>query len=72
MDEIKFSDRRLADNSFQGKGETWGMKAQRDLGKVTGDRFRHEKTKKKRGTYQGRGIDFGVRSVPLEDDEDML
>jgi len=60
----------LADNSFFAKGETWGAKAQSVLGKVKGDRFRHEKTKKKRGTYKGSGISMDIKSVPLDNSED--
>jgi hypothetical protein len=42
------------------------------LGKVKGDRFRHEKTKKKRGTYKGMGIDMNIKSIPLDDDDDTM
>jgi len=69
-DATNFKNDRLADNSFAGKGETWGNKAAQDLGKVKGDRFRREKTKKKRGTYKGTGIDFKVKSVPLDSEDE--
>jgi len=51
-EEIEFTDNRLADNSFATKGETWGNKASKDLIAVRGDRFRHEKTKKKAWVIQ--------------------
>ena len=35
----------------------WGFKAQQVLGAVRGRDFRHEKTKKKRGSYKGGAID---------------
>jgi hypothetical protein len=38
---------------------------------VRGKDFRHEKTKKKRGTYRGGGINTGaVNSVKLDSDTD--
>jgi len=36
---------------------------------VQGDRFRHEKTKKKRGSYKGGPISFGVNSVKLTESD---
>ncbi|KAL6763959.1 hypothetical protein V8C86DRAFT_3022592 [Haematococcus lacustris] len=47
------------DNSYEGTfGEAgWGYKAQQVLGAVRGKDFRHEKTKKKRGSYRGGNID---------------
>jgi hypothetical protein len=39
----------------------WGHKAQQILGQVRGKDFRHEKTKKKRGSYMGGKIDVGAR-----------
>lgn len=35
----------------------WGFKAQQVLAAVRGKDFRHEKTKKKRGSYKGGNID---------------
>jgi len=67
----------LANNSYLAKGgDTWGVKAQEDLGKVKGDRFKHEKTKKKRGSYRGGIINSAaINSVPLcsdsEEGEDL-
>jgi hypothetical protein len=52
--------------------DTWGDKANQILGAVKGDRFRSEKTKKKRGSYMGRGIDDAIHSIPLSDDEDDI
>jgi len=58
----------LRDNSFHAKDETYGAKANRDLSIVKGKGFRHEKTKKKRGTYKSGGhIDSGkVNSIKFE------
>ena len=52
-------DKALADNTYAGTyGESgWGAKASAILSKVKGKDFRHEKTKKKRGTYRGGTID---------------
>eukprot|EP01126_Amoeba_proteus_P037153 TRINITY_DN3813_c0_g2_i1.p2 TRINITY_DN3813_c0_g2~~TRINITY_DN3813_c0_g2_i1.p2 ORF type:complete len:122 (+),score=33.35 TRINITY_DN3813_c0_g2_i1:487-852(+) len=69
-DSTQFIDRRLANNSFSSKGETWGASAAYTLGKVKGDRFRHEKTKKKRGTYKGSGIDLQPKSITLDSDDE--
>jgi hypothetical protein len=46
------------DNSYVGTfgASGWGFKAQQILGKVRGKDFRHEKTKKKRGSYKGGEI----------------
>jgi len=63
-DDIEFQDERLKDNSFWSKGgDSWGQKANEDLIKTRGKDFRHAKTKKKKGTYRGGAIDFGVNSV---------
>jgi len=45
-------------------GDEWARRANQDLKDVKGDRFRHEKTKKKRGSYKGGGnsISMGVHS----------
>jgi uncharacterized protein YPO0396 len=47
------------DNTYEGTfGEGGvGWKAQAVLGQVKGDRFRHEKNKRKRSTYRGGLID---------------
>ncbi|KAF0293898.1 Nucleolar and coiled-body phosphoprotein 1 [Amphibalanus amphitrite] len=51
---------QLADNSFEAKSGavgSWGERANRDLKFTRGKGFRHEKTKKKRGSYSGGQID---------------
>ena len=49
----------------------WGFKAQQILGQVRGKDFRHEKTKKKRGTYRGGSIDPTARfSYKFSDSDD--
>ena len=48
-----------------GKGTEWGAKANEHLSIVKGKGFRHEKTKKKRGSYRGGSLETGVRSIPL-------
>lgn len=62
---------RLGDNTYVGTfgAAGWGSKANDILSKVRGKDFRHEKTKKKRGTYRGGAIDFAVNSIKLGDDE---
>lgn len=54
--------------AFGGAG--WGAKASNTLLQVRGKDFRHEKTKKKRGTYRGGAIDGGVNSIKLGGDDD--
>ncbi|CAA7394009.1 unnamed protein product [Spirodela intermedia] len=74
VDAVKFADDRLQDNSYWAKAgaETgYGAKAQEILGQVRGRDFRHEKTKKKRGSYRGGQIDFQSHSVKFQySDED--
>lgn len=49
----------------------WGFKAQQVLGAVRGKDFRHEKTKKKRGSYKGGNIDPHARfSYKFESDDE--
>ncbi|PSC68366.1 Nucleolar and coiled-body phospho 1 [Micractinium conductrix] len=63
------------DNSYVGTfGQNgWGWKAQEVLGKVRGKDFRHEKTKKKRGSYKGGEIDPHARcSYKFEDSDNDL
>lgn len=62
---------RLQDNSFEAKVNSygsWGEKANRDLKFTKGKSFRHEKTKKKRGTYKGGAIDTSVCSIKFDSD----
>ncbi|KAK9803655.1 hypothetical protein WJX72_008580 [[Myrmecia] bisecta] len=58
------------DNSYRAQyGEDgYGLKAQEILGQVRGRDFRHEKTKKKRGSYRGGLIDDNIRSFKFESD----
>lgn len=74
VDEVVFSDERLKDNSYwakDGAEDGYGAKAQDVLGQVRGRDFRHEKTKKKRGTYRGGQIDLQSHSVKFNySDED--
>jgi len=65
--------RSLADNTYAGTFGSggWGAKASEVLVKVRGKDFRHEKTKKKRGTYRGGLIDaHAINSVRLDDGDD--
>ncbi|XP_011620761.1 suppressor protein SRP40 isoform X2 [Amborella trichopoda] len=66
VEEVKFVDDRLQDNSYWGKDGAdsgYGAKAQEILGQVKGKDFRHEKTKKKRGSYRGGQIDLQSHSI---------
>ncbi|XP_042016622.1 nucleolar and coiled-body phosphoprotein 1-like isoform X2 [Salvia splendens] len=66
IDEVEFVDDRLQDNSYWAKdgAETgYGAKAQEVLGQVKGRGFRHEKTKRKRGSYRGGQMDLQSHSV---------
>ncbi|KAL9250499.1 Nucleolar and coiled-body phosphoprotein 1-like protein [Drosera capensis] len=65
-EEVEFIDERLQDNSYwakDGADSGYGAKAQEILGQVKGRDFRHEKTKKKRGSYRGGLIDLQSHSV---------
>ncbi|CAN6352380.1 unnamed protein product [Urochloa humidicola] len=73
LEDVKFADERLQDNSYWAKGgaETgYGAKAQEVLGQVRGRGFRHEKTKKKRGTYRGGQIDLQTHSIKFDNSDD--
>lgn len=66
VDEVEFKDDRLKDNSYWAKDGAdigYGAKAQEVLGQVKGRDFRHEKTKKKRGSYRGGTIDLQSHSI---------
>ncbi|CAN6552058.1 unnamed protein product [Malus baccata var. baccata] len=73
-DEVEFVDEKLRDNSYWAKDGAeigYGAKAQEILGQVRGRDFRHEKTKKKRGSYRGGQIDQQSHSVKFNySDED--
>lgn len=47
---------------------SWGEKAHKDLIVTKGKSFRHEKTKKKKGSYAGGNIDQGVYSIKFDSD----
>ena len=60
---------RLADNTYNGTfgAAGWGYRANEVLAKVKGKDFRHEKTKKKRGSYRGGKIEtFAVNSFKFD------
>ena len=52
----------------KGASGSWGEKANKDLIVTRGKGFKHEKTKKKRGSYQGGQIDTGVHSIKFDSD----
>lgn len=67
-EEVEFLDPRLMDYSHESKGDDdWGNKANQILSAVRGKDFRHEKTKKKRGTYKGGRITQQVNSIKFDD-----
>ncbi|KAL2492855.1 LisH domain-containing protein [Abeliophyllum distichum] len=73
VDEVKFVDERLQDNSYWAKDGAeigYGAKAQEILGQVRGRDFRHEKTKKKRGSYRGGQIDLQSHSIKFNYSEE--
>lgn len=47
---------------------SWGEKAYQDFNSTRGKGFRHEKTKKKKGSYTGGVIDTAVHSVKFDSD----
>jgi len=53
-------DPRLADNSANSSFDTRSAKATEDLIVTKGKSFRHEKTKKMRGSYKGGPFNTGV------------
>uniref|UniRef100_A0AC34FMN1 Srp40 C-terminal domain-containing protein n=1 Tax=Panagrolaimus sp. ES5 TaxID=591445 RepID=A0AC34FMN1_9BILA len=59
----------VRDNSYQNKADPWGAQAHDDLKRVQGKNFRHEKTKKKRGTYAGGKISLEVNSIKFADSD---
>lgn len=73
VDEVAFTDSRLEDNSYwakDGAESGYGAKAQEILGQVRGRDFRHEKTKKKRGSYRGGLIDLQSHSIKFNYSDD--
>ncbi|ONI27184.1 hypothetical protein PRUPE_1G073000 [Prunus persica] len=72
-EEVEFIDEKLRDNSYWAKDGAeigYGAKAQEVLGQVRGRDFRHEKTKKKRGSYRGGQIDQQSHSVKFNYDDE--
>lgn len=64
-------DARVANNSFdakKGAAGDWGEKANDVLKFTKGKSFRHEKTKKKRGSYCGGAISTQINSIKFESD----
>ncbi|KAH0624365.1 hypothetical protein JD844_031763 [Phrynosoma platyrhinos] len=64
-------DARVANNSFdakKGASGDWGEKANEVLKFTKGKSFRHEKTKKKRGSYCGGSISTEINSIKFESD----
>ena len=57
-EDIQIEKEELRDNSYK-SFDTWGAKASKDLIVTKGKGFRHEKTKKKRGSYRGGEINMG-------------
>ncbi|XVE71931.1 hypothetical protein DITRI_Ditri10aG0190700 [Diplodiscus trichospermus] len=73
VDGVVFGDKRLEDNSYwakDGAENGYGAKAQEVLGQVRGRGFRHEKTKKKRGSYRGGQIDLQSHSIKFNYSDD--
>lgn len=73
IEEDIFVPAALQDNSFNAKrGATgdWGARASRDLIVTKGKSFRHEKTKKKRGSYRGGDINTSVNSIKFDNSDD--
>jgi len=73
VEESVFVRTELADNSFDAKHGSrgdWGEKANQDLRCTKGKSFRHEKTKKKRGSYRGGNINTSVNSIKFDDSDE--
>ncbi|XP_019856811.1 PREDICTED: nucleolar and coiled-body phosphoprotein 1-like isoform X2 [Amphimedon queenslandica] len=71
VDDSITVDMKLSNNSFEakkGSKGSWGEKANKDFKHTKGKSFRHEKTKKKRGTYKGGMIDTSVNSIKFDSD----
>jgi nucleolin len=51
----------------KGAKGSWGERANHDLKFSRGKSFRHEKTKKKRGSYRGGQISMEVNSIKFDD-----
>ena len=66
-ENVEIKNPGLRDNSYKAF-DTWGAKANKDLIVTQGKSFRHEKTKKKRGSYRGGEINTGVNSIRFDSD----
>ncbi|MEQ2177707.1 hypothetical protein GOODEAATRI_006411 [Goodea atripinnis] len=55
-------------NKKHGANGDWGQKANQVLKFTKGKSFRHEKTKKKRGSYRGGAISTTINSVKFDSD----
>lgn len=66
-EKVEISNAALRDNSYK-SFDTYGAKANKDLIVTQGKSFRHEKTKKKRGSYRGGSINTGVNSIKFDSD----
>jgi len=53
-------------NTQKNAAGSWGERANKDLKFTRGKSFKHEKTKKKRGSYRGGQIDTGVNSIKFD------
>ncbi|KAI4335342.1 hypothetical protein L6164_013996 [Bauhinia variegata] len=73
VEDVVYADERLQDNSYWAKDGAdygYGAKAEEVLGQVRGRGFRHEKTKKKRGSYRGGQIDLQSHSIKFSYSDD--
>ncbi|KAI7745936.1 hypothetical protein M8C21_009392 [Ambrosia artemisiifolia] len=73
IEQVEFAHEKLQDNSYWAKDGAdigYGAKAQEVLGQVRGRDFRHEKTKKKRGSYRGGQIDLQSHSIKFNYDDE--
>ena len=66
-ENINIEKEELKDNSYQ-SFDSYGAKANQDLIVTKGKSFKHEKTKKKRGSYRGGDINMGVNSIKFDSD----
>lgn len=71
-EDIVIKKKELTDNTFEAKqgADDYGFKANQILKFTKGKSFRHEKTKKKRGTYKGGAINMGVTSIKFDSDSE--
>lgn len=70
LDKFDVFDKIISTDEAAFGEEGWGFKANKILTKVRGKDFRHEKTKKKRGSYRGGVIDTNVKSFKFDDSEE--